>query len=308
MKTVIIGAGLAGLLAANMLRRSDVAVLEAQKQLPNNHHAVLRFRTDKVALQTGIPFRKVPVIKGIHESKNPVADALAYAAKVTGRPQLRSVIDTRPVERFIAPPDLISRMADGVNISYGRTVDGDELAQLRYHGYGIISTMPMNLLMAVLGYEGPRPDFSYQSGTVVKAKLKNADVFASLYYPHTLPCYRASITGDELAIETVHGPQNIDALRTVWAVMASFGLSPEHLESSDITVHNQAYAKLSVLSPEDRRRARDFMFWATTVHGVYSLGRFATWRAGLLMDDVVDDVAKIEGWMKAGLYDLRKDT
>jgi hypothetical protein len=308
MKTVIIGAGLAGLLAANMLRRSEVMVLEAQKQLPNNHHAVLRFRTDKVALQTGIPFRKVPVIKGIHESKNPVADALAYANKVTGRPQLRSVIDTRPVERFIAPSDLIRRMADGVNIAYDRTVDGDELLDLKAAGYGIISTMPMNLLMDILRYDGPRPDFSYQSGTVVKAKLRDADVFASIYYPHTLPCYRASITGDELAIETVHGPQNIDALRTVWAVLASFGLGPDNLDSSSITVHNQSYAKLATLSDEDRRRAKDFMFWATTVHGVYSLGRFATWRAGLLMDDVVDDVAKIEGWMRSGHYNLRKDT
>jgi large conductance mechanosensitive channel len=41
---------------------------------------------------------------------------------------------------------------------------------------------------------------------------------------------------------------------------------------------------------------------ATINYGVYSLGRFATWRAGLLMDDLVQDVQKIDRWIGAGNY------
>jgi 2-polyprenyl-6-methoxyphenol hydroxylase-like FAD-dependent oxidoreductase len=36
MKITIIGAGMAGLLAANMLRNHEVSIIEAQKELPNN--------------------------------------------------------------------------------------------------------------------------------------------------------------------------------------------------------------------------------------------------------------------------------
>ena len=47
-EVTIIGAGMAGLLAANMLRHRDPVILEAQKSLPNNHHALLRFRSSVV--------------------------------------------------------------------------------------------------------------------------------------------------------------------------------------------------------------------------------------------------------------------
>jgi len=61
----IYGAGMAGLLAANMLRRFKPEVCEAQPSLPNNHAALLRFRTDACSRATGIPFRKVSVQKAI---------------------------------------------------------------------------------------------------------------------------------------------------------------------------------------------------------------------------------------------------
>ena len=56
---IIYGAGMGGLLTANMLRRYNPTIKEAQPSLPNNHDALLRFRSDKVAIATGIPFKKV---------------------------------------------------------------------------------------------------------------------------------------------------------------------------------------------------------------------------------------------------------
>lgn len=314
--TVIVGAGLAGLLAGNMLRRSPLTILEAQKQLPHNHHAVLRFRTDKVALQTGIRFRRVSVFKAIHDSINPVADALAYSHKVTGRLQLRSIIDTAPVQRYIAPPDLIPRMAEGLPIQYGQLVDGEQLKEMA-RDCTVISTMPMQALMDLLGYEGPRPEFAYRAGSVIKVPLQgHDDVFATIYYPHSSnncrleTIYRASITGNELAIELVRSPPSPAAARgMVREVLATFGLPTEYVDDlSAVQSVPQPYAKIVQLSDEDRQKARDFMYWATVTHGIYSLGRFATWRPGLLLDDVVDDVAKIEGWSRSGsLYSLKKE-
>src|ERR1700751_3311499 len=119
MKIHIIGAGMSGLLAANMLRRHDVTVIEKQKELPNNHHAVLRFRTPEVGSILGIPFKKVNMIKTYMPNMNVVADSLSYSRKVTGKfLSNRSIIDgTVIAERYIAPPDLIPQMAKDVKIN-----------------------------------------------------------------------------------------------------------------------------------------------------------------------------------------------
>jgi hypothetical protein len=48
----IIGAGMAGLIAGHMLRRHSPEIHEAASSLPNNHSALLRFRSDAVAKAT----------------------------------------------------------------------------------------------------------------------------------------------------------------------------------------------------------------------------------------------------------------
>ena len=86
-KTVhIIGAGMAGLLAAQMLRRHyNVKVYERQKELPNNHSAVLRFRTPEVGNVLGIEFKKVQMVKTYIPEQSVVGDAISYSHKCTGR-------------------------------------------------------------------------------------------------------------------------------------------------------------------------------------------------------------------------------
>jgi hypothetical protein len=61
-----------------------------------------------------------------------------------------------------------------------------------------------------------------------------------------------------------------------------------------ITSHASKYAKILPI-PEQVRR--DFMHWATVNHHIYSLGRFATWRPGLMLDDLVNDIRLIAGWI-----------
>ena len=53
---IIFGAGLAGLLSANMMRSHKPTVYEFQSELPNNHGALLRFRSDKVGTATNTFF------------------------------------------------------------------------------------------------------------------------------------------------------------------------------------------------------------------------------------------------------------
>ena len=102
---IIYGAGMAGLLAANMLRRHKPELREKQEDLPNNHDALLRFRNNSVGVATNIPFKKVKVRKAIkydkvlHVEPNLYLSNL-YSQKVTGSYLDRSINNLDAVERL----------------------------------------------------------------------------------------------------------------------------------------------------------------------------------------------------------------
>lgn len=296
---IIIGAGLAGLLAANMLARYQPSVIERQPALPNNHSAVLRFRTSVVGDVLNVPFRKVNMIKATLPYLNPVADALAYSYKNTFNYRSdRSVNDGFvSEERWIAPSDLIEKMSVGLRIFLGvrAQFDTDEI---------VVSTIPMPDLAKALGYDA-LPAFSGLPGTNVRATVINGDAFVSLLVPN--PVYRfsrISLTGSELIIECPGLPEEDwregIAEGLVHAAGKLMGIHEHHI--TDIKVVPQTYAKIS---PIDNNARRQFIFWATDKKNVFSLGRFATWRPGLLLDDLVQDVRMIERWIN-DRYDMRQ--
>lgn len=289
MSIQVIGAGMAGLLAAAMLRKECSAVYEAAPELPNNHSAVLRFRSSVVADTLNIPFKAVKAIKAVEQWRNPIADAMAYSRKTNGTSTLRSVLTANgdPQTRYIAPPDLISRMAAMVEapISFANRVDG----ALRPGRGPWISTMPMPSLMKLLGWE-PKSEFHWRSGNNVLVDLEEVDAYCSLYIPDpTFPAARISITGDQMIAECYGGWEPSDLYRFAVQCAEKVGLHPSQFV--DIDVKKQTYAKIL---PIDEQERRAFIMWASQEFGIYSLGRFATWRPGLLMDDVVNDVRVIQ--------------
>lgn len=285
----VIGAGMAGLLAAAMLRKECDAVYEAASELPNNHSAVLRFRSSVVADTLNIPFKAVKAIKAAEVWRNPIADAMSYSRKTNGTATLRSVLtaSNEPQTRYIAPPDLIARMAAMVEapIRFDSRVDGALAA-----GRGPwISTMPMPSLMKLLGWE-PRSEFQWRSGSNVLVELEGVDAYCSLYVPDpTFPAARISITGDQMIAECYGVWSPTDEFRFAEQCAEKVGLHPSQLGA--IEVRQQTYAKIL---PIDEQERRAFIMWASQEFGIYSLGRFATWRPHLLMDDVVNDVRVIQ--------------
>lgn len=308
MDIYIIGAGMAGLLAARMLkaRGHHPVVIEAQASLPNNHHAVLRFRSNVVSEVTGIPFTKVNMIKCTVPYRNPVAEALAYSYKATGIYSTdRSIVHGHMVaERYIAPGDFIAQLADGIQIEYDKPIVFDR-------GFAkdkvIISTMPMPKLVPLLNYEPlGGNDFRYRVGMVAKTKIIDCNAYASLYVPD--PQYpattRITLTGDELAVELNQKCVMIEAENAILDALHMLGMSKRHMGKSPIELHDQQYAKIEPIDDDARKR---FIAWATDQRNIYALGRFATWRPGLLLDDLVNDIRRIEQWIvKNNNYDRRK--
>lgn len=321
MTITIVGAGMAGLLAANMLQRHRPRIIESQPSLPNNHSAVLRFGSDKVAEVTGIPFKRVKMIKGTLPWKNPVADALSYAAKCSGfaRSDRSIPVGIERGERWIAPQDLIARMAGDMDIQFNTSLDftsealsihppkprvgtlyrgEDKVTDKAIPNAGpYISTIPMPALMDILQYPD-KPDFKFVEGANLRFTIANCDAYVSLYVPD--PAFRfnrVSVTGDEIIAEFAF-PHPMPQLREHEVHNLEFPicdlLGIRTFSISDITYTHQRYAKIQ---PIDDIARKKFLAWATDNYNIFSLGRFATWRPGLLLDDLVHDVRQIEKWI-----------
>ena len=283
---------MAGLLAARMLRHRNPVILERQKELPNNHSAVLRFETSVVGDVLGIEFKRVTMIKATLPWRNPIADSLAYAMKNLGTIRSDRSLPAAPTsaERYVAPPDLIERMAKGLDIEYGVPCGSDFFERSETK---VLSTMPMPSLMDVLYYPNA-PEFKSVPGVNVRATVPACDAYVSLYVPDpALPFSRVSITGDELIAEC---PGAVDASKAdhiaamATEVLGLFG-------ATDVGATKQKYFKIAPIDEGERRR---FIYWASSLKGkAWQLGRYATWRPGLKLDDLVKDIRLIDKWMSS---------
>lgn len=295
---MIIGAGLAGMIAAHAFHGMQVYEAGARKE---GHKALLRFRTEGVSHLTGVPFKKVRVHKGIWSSggfhKPTIQLANHYAQKCLGhlRGGNRSIWNIESVDRYIAPEDFYDRLADQLG---SRVHWESEIEDVR--ATTIISTAPMPVNMALAGLEVPELEFDRSPIFVQRIRLKQCELYQTVYFPDLeLPLYRASITGDLLILEYTHQPDDKEREYCEWEVRRAFGITlrdPERLEGV-----SQSYGKIAPIDESLRRRVVSSL---TDGKRIFSLGRFATWR-NILLDDVVDDISVIKRLIDAGDYDRR---
>ena len=291
---IILGAGLSGLIAAAV--NPQAKVFEAATRDAQSHRAVLRFRTPSVGEAVGIEFRKVRVHKNIWvdgEFKQPsVQLSNLYSYKVTGGYYDRSIWNVEPVDRYIAPQDFILRLIDQVGDRIEWETPVTELPAAR----PIISTIPMKKALELVGVGLPSQiEFNHSPIRVQRFRVRNSDVFQTIYYPsHNTAAYRASLTGDLLIVESVDDPKyrSVD----LDDIFRSFGIRSE-LEIIDAN-HRQSYGKIAPIDEPSRRFAIEFL---SHNYGIYSLGRFATWR-NILLDDVLHDLSVIKKLINSDSY------
>lgn len=317
MQYAVVGAGLAGLFAASVLQQECDGVYESQDALPNNHSAILRFKTGVFGEAVNVPFRSVKVVKSyVPAVGNIVGDNIAYSLKTNGSATLRSIntANGEMIQRFIAPPDLVQRLADRAGehkLHYNspmRSVPGFRDEWGIPGDNPIISTLPMPVLAKMLGYEFSNTEFTSQTGVNITAKISNCDVYATLYLPDPKePCYRVSITGNELIAEYRASTYKEHVERT-WntpyaeakRLLRLFGIEQDHFEN--LAYKEQKYAKIL---PIDNRSRKRFMLWATENYNVYSFGRYATWRPELQLDDLVKDLHMIQRMAQGEGYERK---
>lgn len=293
----IIGAGLAGLIAAHSFTGSRI--LEAAPAPAQLHKALLRFRSDAVSKATGIDFRRVRVHKGIFAGgqffQPDIRLANMYAQKVLGRlAGDRSIWNIDAVDRFIAPDTFYEQMLEtvGSRVEWGAAAD--------FAGWSrqtpTISTAPLPVALKGFGIDH---DLAFERSpiSVLRATVKGADVFQTVYFPDpNLSVYRASITGNTLIVEAMIERGQLTS-QDVHAVLTAFNLPMSAM--NDSTTVEQKYGKIA---PVDDAARKQLLFRLTHEFNVFSLGRFATWR-NILLDDVVSDISAIKKLMRGNAYE-----
>jgi hypothetical protein len=315
----ILGAGMAGCLAGIM--NGGATILEAAPSLPNNHHGVLRFRTDNISKITGIPFKKVTVRKAIWLDGDEYWAATPrlanmYSRKVVGKVHERSINNLETVERWISPVDFHQQLEEMLK---DRIVFGQKISEInsdcialestipgwvRTHR-PIISTIPMPVMARctgvlfkdmLCGSDEIKPVY------VAKIRIPGADVHQTIYYPGPdTYVYRASMMGDTLIIESMSETLNDEDIEMV---SISFGLW-QHPDSQFIHGLKKEAGKFS---PIDDSARKSFMLRLSTELNIWSLGRYACWRPSVLLDDVYDDILKIRAMMGKHHYDVKRQT
>lgn len=301
---VIIGAGLSGLICAALNARA--IVFERNKHDFVSHRAVLRFRDDKIARALGLTFRKVTVRKGVYDEDtgdftqpNPQL-ANQYSQKVRGIISDNSLWNIATSERYIAPDNLHAILADicGNRVHWESEVNIEALSDFRKRSLNIINTTPLPILLQLLRIESPLI-FHYAPIYVSRYTIPDCDVFQTIYFPSpNFSVYRATLTGSLLTIERTDRKPNWHYENDI--VAKAFGIENFYTDKDNDPVHKQSFGKIAPV-PDGERKA--LLHRLTVSGGIYSLGRFATWR-NILLDDVYDDIAVIRRMMNLNHYDV----
>lgn len=289
----IIGAGLTGLIAAYAFK--DAVIHEYLKE-PRVHKAVLRFRTEEVSKLTGIPFKKVLVHKAVSEGGGFVTPNLRhmnhYSLKVAGGFYDRSIGNLEPSVRYIAPLDFHQQMLDHHKdrIFFGSDVPLTEMTT------PVISTLPLSVLVDKFNLDAQLPKEALHSNPiyVTTVDVEHCDLYQTIYFPElSNPVYRASITGNQIIIESMLtiGRTRIEDTIETFGISGGWSIASLNFEQ-----------KIGKFNPLEENYRKQLMYDITTALGIYSLGRHATWRK-ILLDDVVQDIQRIESMLKTSAYD-----
>lgn len=296
---LVIGAGLSGAIAGALDRQAIVWEAAAAPPVAN-HRAVLRFRSPKIGEALNIPFRPVRVTKAVEGEDGCLTTIVTprlanlYARKVTGRITERSIGDLSPVERWVAPFDFHQQLLALVDdrVLYNQQFESQHALS---RALPIVSTIPLTRLCPILGIKPPPLRFAPIS--VTRYDVRDCDAFQTVYHPaeDTL-LYRSTLTGSLLIAEAM-GPSSDD---DVERMARCFGLDPNSITQRD--TGSQTFGKIT---PLDAPARKSLLHRITVDFGIYSLGRFATWR-NVLLDDVYEDFFKIRQMMALDAYDQKR--
>ncbi len=295
---IIIGAGMSGLLCGALNPGS--VIYEAGPERESDHKALFRCKTDEIGKILGIPFKKVEVHKGLWDNGHiepSIRSAHMYSQKVTGKVTGRSIMNLDPGVRYIPPSDFIERLKARCKIEYNTPFSAKHLKPNDKEP--IVSTIPMNMMAKMMGRFHMAGIFNSKGIYVNRIKIKDCDSYCTMYYPGSTSVYRASLTGDILITESMW-ELDYGSMPTLYN---SFGLRIPMRQEFDFDKELiNTKQKMGKIYPIDEKARQEFITKLTLSDNIYSLGRFATWRPKVMLDDVLEDIFVIRRLIEGGNY------
>lgn len=294
---IIIGAGMSGLLCGALNPGS--VIYEAGPKRESDHKALFRCKSGQIGKILGLPFKKVMVHKSIWLDDTEVHAtpriAHMYSQKVAGKISGRSILNIESGFRYIPPDDFIDQLKARCSVRYNYKFN-PTLEYFENCDTPITSTIPMPSMMNMLDMENINDTFSAKPIYVNQIPIKNCDSYCTVYYPDPeMNTYRASITGSTLIIEGVDKLSD----KELNQICHSLGIFFSRQMMNSVLNHKQKFGKITPINNQLREKAITDM---TLNYGVYSLGRFATWRPKVMLDDVLEDIWHIRKLIQGGNY------
>lgn len=288
---IIIGAGLAGAIAKGFFSSYSPQVFEARKEPGSLHKAILRFRDPSIGYLLGIPLDKIVVAKRIYfrgkfVDENPMLSNM-YSKKVSQGIYHRSIEADDDVERFVAKKDFGILTAN-----YGKMLIKVEPNKCFFKDgtqvdYDVcISTIPLPVMAKAANLDVSNTEI--KSYTIYVARLPivtKCDVYQTIYFPDSNNfVYRATLEPDVLIIESIGAEFPIGEIDEVLEV---FGLDTNDVGQPSIFAQEMG----KIVEMDDTIR-KNLILELTEKFGVYSLGRYATWR-NITSDVLLNDLEVI---------------
>lgn len=312
MKIVIIGAGVAGLIAAGAFSRdkeNEICILDPKgAPLLSDHKALMRLRDDNIKNYLNCKLKKITVQKAVyHNGKlytvpNILLNNL-YSLKVYSSLGDRSLSTLGSVDRYLIKEIDIEQIKMLINKETVSSVkdfivhtnaSGTELVG-EYQYDCCISTIPMPTILQLVDCEkldyARKINFAFSEIHVLTAELDfDSTVNQTIYFTHQSPNvpYRATIEGRKFIVESISPISRIGMNECTVA----FGIS--HSSLTNVNEYVQPMGKIMPIDDFVRRRV---MVDLTHNYKIYSFGRFSTWRP-LRIDQIFDDLEKIRMLIK----------
>jgi len=304
MKILIIGAGLAGVVAQNALSNHDLSIVDKKldTDIFGDHSAVMRFRDERLANLLGISLKEVTVYKAyalggqLCTEPNITANN-CYSLKTHSDLSERSLKDCGVQKRYLFNSSIkAQRVIGGASLSciykqYDIATGEKFVARFTSNEGGFevlydycISTIPMPTILKAAGIKHSII-FGSEVIHVYTAKINiPSDVHQTVYFPEFGDApYRITIEGQRIIAECMEEaePNDLDHL-----VDEHFGL---HYVNYGDWSHSKQIGKLKEV---DGNRRKAMMVQLNKLN-IYSLGRYATWRS-IRADHLVGDIERIK--------------
>lgn len=318
-RIVIVGAGLAGKIAAGAFSNHDIIIIDKLTPITPNHRAILRIRDPEVCRYLGISPRKIKVQKQIldvdfdGDKYRAVVRATTdpdillnnqYSIKLYDHIQYRSIGSLGELDRWIIPAPNTVEAACGVRwkTSLVKVYPGtiflrdEEYGEYKLHYDFLISTIPMYELLACLDETGENLKHAIQgfNGTARPIFVTHipisilSHVHQTYYIPNpALATYRATLQEQTLILESIGYSPSFSERDFI---ATQFSLPRSKVSFEEAKEYRQPIGKMLGIEESVRKM---LIMALTQTYNIYSFGRFAVWRP-LRTDHLISDIEHIK--------------